>query len=267
MKITRKTVAIIVIILLAVTIPIIVINKRKDNKEVTTTPKLKKTKITEPVNIIDVKERPYLYITPSSDNHYISIKVADVKKEASNLDYELEYQSGSLLQGVFGSMDLNKLPATTKQLLGSCSAGGACTYHTDVTGGYITTRFQGNQAYALKSEWKYIENKEKETQLSSRDAKFQLSSDELSKVRLAIITNSPGYPEKLSGKLVSEVYALQTSTKLTGKGTLSIRTKETGDLAILGWNGQKWQEYKGKVEDKTVTAEVDLLELYLVVNN
>jgi hypothetical protein len=263
-KINKKVISIVGVLLLIVGVGAFV-KTRSKTEEVAEKPKLKKTKITEPLNIIEVSERPYIVISPNSDGRNITIAVESVKKDALAVDYELEYQSGSLLQGVFGSMELVKLPTSTKQLLGSCSAGGACTYHTDVTGGHLTTRFNGEEKYALKSEWKYIENTESEDALSSRDAKFQISSEKLEGVKLAVVFNTPGYPEKLSKTLVSDVYSLQTVPAVTGTATLTMRAKEEGELMIMGWNGEEWTEFEGKVDGKSITAEVELMELYVVV--
>ena len=260
----KKILTIVGVLLLVIGIGVFV--KTKSKPEVATeAPKLKKTKITEPLNIIDVNERPYVIISPNSDGKNITIAVSSVKKDASAVDYELEYQAGSLLQGVFGSMELGKLPASTKQLLGSCSAGGACTYHEDVVGGHLTTRFNGNENYALKSEWKYVENTKGEDSLSSRDAKFQISSPKLENVKLAVIFNSPGYPEKLDGTLVSDPYSLQTIPAVSGTAELTMRAMEEGNLSIMGWNGTEWIDFDGTVEGKAVTAEVELMELYVVV--
>ncbi len=224
-----------------------------------------KKKTVENVNIIPVAERPYLYITPESDGRNITITVEDVKKTATSLEYELEYQSGSLLQGVFGALDLDPLPARSTQLLGSCSAGGACTYHEDVSGGSILTRYDGPEPYALKSDWKYFENTEDESAFSSRDAKFQIESDELADQSYVVVMNTPGYPEGLIGTPVSDPYSLQTSSPLTGTAELTMRAQEAGQLTIMGWDGNEWQTFMGEVEDKMITAEVDLMELYIVV--
>ncbi|NCO12387.1 MAG: hypothetical protein COZ34_04315 [Candidatus Pacebacteria bacterium CG_4_10_14_3_um_filter_34_15] len=260
-----KVLAIIGVLLLVVGIGIFVKTRSKD-AVVAEAPKLKKTKITEPLNVIDVSDRPYVVISPNSDGKNITIAVNSVKKDASAVDYELEYQAGSLLQGVFGSINLGQLPASTKQLLGSCSAGGACTYHEDVKGGHLTTRFNGKENYALKSEWKYAENKKGDDALSSTDAKFQITSKELKSVKLAVVFNTPGYPEKIDGIINSDPYSLQTIPEVSGKATLTMRAKEEGDLVILGWNGTKWTEFTGKVDGKSITAEVDLMELYVVVS-
>lgn len=235
----------------------------KTNDQQTTNSK--KKKIEEPLNVIALEERPYIQLIPLADGRNITIAVNELKKPATSVEYELEYQAGSLLQGAFGEIDLSSIPATAKILFGSCSAGGACTYHEDIKGGTLLTRFSGPESYALKSRWKYIDNQAKETALSSQDAKFQIDSKELAKQRFVVIFNTAGYPKKLSGTPVSEFYSLTAASPLSGKAELSIRANEDGQLKIMGWNGQSWQEFDSKVEDKTATATVDLMELYVVV--
>ncbi|MCB9812813.1 MAG: hypothetical protein H6772_00260 [Pseudomonadales bacterium] len=265
-KPNKKIFFVIGLVLLAVIIGVGFFVKSKDNsKTVVEEPKLKKTKISEPVNIIDIEERPYITIEPNADGKNINLTVLSVKKDASSVDYELEYQSGSLLQGVFGSIELLKLPASTKQLLGSCSAGGACTYHTDVTGGHLTTRFNGDENYALKSEWKYIENVDKSDGFSSKDAKFQITSDKLKNVNLAVIFNTPGFPDSIKGTISSDPYSLQTYPSISGTASLTMRARDEGNLVIMGWDGSKWTEFNGEIDGKSITAEVDLMELYIVV--
>jgi hypothetical protein len=224
-----------------------------------------KKRIVQQINIIPVEERPYLYLEPQADGRNIRVVVVEIKKPADLVEYELEYQAGSLLQGAFGALQLGKLPVAERILFGSCSAGGACTYHEDVKGGSLLTRYDGTDPYALKSDWKYIDNRAKETEHSSKDAKFQLSSPDLARHRYLVIFNAPGYPEGLVGQLVSEPYSLQSSANLTGTATLTMRATEEGDLAIMGWNGSTWTEFEGEVEGKMITAEVELMELYVVV--
>ncbi|MFZ1721962.1 MAG: hypothetical protein WAU07_05665 [Microgenomates group bacterium] len=259
----KKILPLIIVILL---IAVGIYAYRSMGSEESTPQETAKKKTVENVNVIPLDERPYLFITPESDGRNITISVEVLKKDASSMEYELEYQSGSLLQGVFGALDLDPLPARSTQLLGSCSAGGACTYHEDVSGGSILTRYDGPEPYALKSDWKYFENTEDETAFSSRDAKFQIESEELADQSHIVIMNAPGFPEGLSGTVVSDPYALQTATSLSGTAELTMRAQESGSLAIMGWDGNDWQEFKGTVEDKMITAEVDLMELYIVVS-
>ncbi len=225
-----------------------------------------KKRIQEPVNQIPVSERPYLTINPHADGRNITLAVETLKLPANEVEYELEYQAGSLLQGAFGQFELDNLPARQQILLGSCSAGGACSYHEDVKGGSLLTRFSGGEeTYALKSRWKYIINSESETSFSSQDAKFQLDSDDLARQSYLVIFNTAGYPEGLETEPVSEIYSLTSASSLTGSGQLTIRAEEEGQLVIMGYDGQDWVEFETSVDGKTATAEVELLELYTVI--
>ena len=236
------------------------------SKTAAPTPTPAKRRVVEPTNIIPVDQRPVVYIIPKADGRNLTLRVESVKKAATSAEYELEYQAGELLQGVNGALDLATLPAETTQLMGSCSAGGKCSYHENVKGGSLLLRFIGAENYALKQDWKYIDNLAKETAISSKDAKFQLDSQILAKVRYMVIYNSPGFPEGVSGIVVSDPYALQASSQLIGKGRLTMRANEEGTLAIAGYDGKAWKEYTGTVDGKMITADVDVLPLYVVVS-
>lgn len=260
----KKKLPVILVILLLVGGGIFAATRMKSKPE-PTKETTKKKRIEEPKNIISVSERPYLKILPQSDGHNITLEVISVKKDATKVEYELEYQAGSLLQGAFGQLDLDSFPASTDILLGSCSAGGACTYHEDVKGGKILTRFTGSETYALESRWKYIINSDNETAFSSQDAKFQLKSDDLAKTSYIVIFNTAGYPAGLDSKPVAELYSLTTNNKLSGKAELSIRAQEEGELTLVGYDGKKWHKFKTTSDGKMATATVDLMELYTVV--
>ncbi|MDQ3008152.1 MAG: hypothetical protein M3Q81_00990 [bacterium] len=224
-----------------------------------------KKKVLAPVNMIPVTERPYMEIAPMADGRNVEIRVNSLNKAADSMEYELEYQAGTLLQGAFGELALGTLPVSKTILLGSCSAGGACTYHEDVQGGSIVTRFSGAENYALKSDWKYIDNRAKETQISSRDAKFQLDAAGVATQRYLVIFNTPGYPEGLTGTAVSDPYSIVGSSALQGKGTLIIRANEDGATSIMGYDGKTWQTFETTIEGKALTADVELMQLYVAV--
>jgi hypothetical protein len=236
------------------------------DKKSSSTESKKKVSI-EQVNVIPVNERPYLQLSPTGDGRNLIVLIKELKKPAETMEYLLEYQTGSLLQGVQGEIALTKIPAQTEQLLGSCSAGGKCTYHEDVAGGKIETTYRGEiNNYKLRQEWRFITNSQKESTVASRDGKFQVTSQELAKQKFIIILNSPGYPQEPVGRIVSDPYSLAVSQTLSGTADVSIRSsEETEGLTIQGWNGTEWQSFDSTTTDKVVTAKnVPLLELYLV---
>ena len=241
------------------------LNFKNSSTTATPTPEPPKRRIVEPTNIIPVEERPVVFLTPEADGRNLTLRVDSIKKPATNVEYALEYQAGELLQGVNGALELANLPAKTTQLMGSCSAGGKCSYHENVKGGTLLLRFLGAENYALKQDWKYIANKAKETAFSSKDAKFQLESPDLAKTPYLIIYNSPGYPEGVEGTVVSDPYSFQRSTTTPGKAKLTMRATETGELVIAGFDGTTWKEFTGTIDDKMITADVDLLDLYVVL--
>lgn len=264
----KKIIPVVVIISILLIAGVVVFMKsHKVSNPATSDSSTQKHHISDPVNIIAASERPYMQVLPK-DIHNVAIMVNDVKKPATSAEYEIEYQTDSSLQGAQGSFSLSPLPASTKNiLLGSCSAGGACTYHKNVQGGTILMKFTGvAEDYTLKTEWNYIDNTAKDSKFSSKDAKFQLTSTDLSSEKLLVIYNSPGYPAGLSGTPESDPYTLDGMTPYKGKGTLQMRANDLlGSASIMGWDGKTWHEFVGKVDGKSVTADVDLMQLYIVV--
>ena len=267
MKIEKKMIVPIVIgvvLLIAVVAGVAMKMKSSKTAEAPTTQKKKKT---ENFNTIAVAERPFLELVPTDGGKNIIISVTSMKKPAKTVEYELEYQAGELLQGAFGSLDLATLPVTKEILFGSCSAGGACTYHTDIKGGTLVMRFAGgDQDYALKSDWKYVDNAAKESSFASRDAKFQLESKDLAKARYMTILNSPGAPEGLTGTAISEIYSLRGTTALTGKAKVTIRmTEEAAGAKIMGYDGKAWKTLTTTVSGKEATADDAIYQVYVAV--
>ncbi len=264
----NKKIALIVAAVLVVVIGggVLAFTKMRGQPAETSEQQQQKKKVAEPVNVLPLAERPYLQILPK-DVHNLTLRVVALKKAASNVEYELEYQAGTLLQGAFGAIETTTLPAEKTVLLGSCSAGGACTYHEDVKGGTLLTRYSGENSYALKSDWRYFDNQAKESIVASRDAKFQLESAALKNNRFLIVFNNSGFPEGLVGTPVSEPYSLTSASPLKGSGELTIRATEEGATAVMGWTGSAWKEFAAQTDGKTVTATVELLDLYIAVKN
>lgn len=225
-----------------------------------------KKRVVEPENVIPVAERPVIYLVPKADGHNIDIIIDEVKKSASEAEYTLEYQTGTLVQAQENIISLAALPATESVFLGSCSAGGKCTMHEDIGTGSLRTRFAGTDSYVLRSDWKFIDNAEEETAFSSKDAFFQIESEEFEDRRYMIIFNGPGYPEGLEGTPVSDPYVIRSSAPLSGEATLTMRATQEGSLSIMGWDGESWTEFEGSVEGKSISAEVELMQLYIIVS-
>jgi len=262
----KKIIPILVIISLVLLGGGILLLRSCNANQVEETESKKKKTVLEPKNIIDVALRPYVKLSPVSGGNHLDLEIIEVKKDATEVEYELEYQSGTLLQGFQEVLKLDSLPVSTQKLLGSQSAGGAITYHVDIKGGSLQLRFIGPENYVLKQDWKYFENTEKSTEFSSKDAKFQIESEDLAINRLLLIYNTPGVPTGLEKEQASDAYSVTSSTKIDGTGTVSIRANDEGELTMMGYDGSKWVELDSTVEGKVVTAKnVALMELYTVI--
>lgn len=223
----------------------------------------------EPVNLIPESERPFVRLQPAQNGRAIEITIVNLNKPANQVEYELEYQSGTLLQGAFGDLDLTELPVTKNILLGSCSAGGKCSYHEDVTGGKILLRFLGSEKYALRTEWGFFENKEKSNLASSRDAKLQLDSIALKKQSHVVTLVSPGYPAPLpnDAKALSSLYAVGLTTPATGTVKIDLRLNEANENAIIiAWDGKSWVELPTVVSERVATvAKAPWAQAYMAI--
>jgi hypothetical protein len=230
------------------------------------TPAPKKKKVVAPVNVIPVGERPYVYVSPVADGQNIEITIAEVKKPATEAELVLEYQAGSTLQGFSDLAKLDSLPVTAKKLLGSCSAGGACTYHKDIKGGFLQINFNGAEAYSLKQEWKYFDNwgAAKTTTFDSKDQKFSINSADLGKQRFVIVYNSPGYAKGLEKDPTSEIYAVSGVGALAGKATVSFTTEATTGT-IMGYDGKAWNKLETTFAGGKATGEGGLYQLYALM--
>lgn len=237
-------------------------------------------KIEEPVNTVPIEERVYTTLEILRDGQKplgkeLSLTIAD-SKGAETIEYSLEYQAGTSVQGGVGTVFPSKENAPYKVpiLLGSCSAGGACSYHEGVKGGTLLLRFKGSQIGNLKGEWSYYAPNN-DGKYSSRDGKFQLIASEL-KGSYTLIAQTMGLPEKIKGEIISGPYNLDTTGVKGMKikdANLSMRLAEDMPNVRLLWcdasgaeySGSKCKEVASSIKDKTLTATINSLGTYLVV--
>ena len=226
----------------------------------------------EPVNQLPISRRPFTLIIPRSDGREVRI-IVNRLENASQAEYELEYQAGTLLQGAFGKIDFTKeeAPVTRNILLGSCSAGGKCSYHEDVIGGTLLLRYANGETTALKSEWNFQVMSEQEGRFTSRDAKFtyDVGKNGLSARTFVIITQTMGLPAPVDGEVVGGPYAVSLPKKVSLRAReieLTMRTNTTdSNVKLLGWTEDGWKEYEATRKGKTLEAIVDQATTFVAV--
>lgn len=100
----------------------------------------------ETVKEIPTDQRPVVSLIPTSDGHWLKLKIEKIKVQgASSLDYELLYSlPDGRTQGVPGTVKIDGSDIVRDLLLGSESSG-KFRYDEGVTGGTITIRFRDSK--------------------------------------------------------------------------------------------------------------------------
>ncbi len=233
-------------------------------------PQKSRPTINEPVNTVPISDRVYTTLTVKRDGKKplgkeLVLSIAD-SKGATLIEYDVEVQSGTTIQGDGGEIDPKKgqKPFGVDLFLGTCSAGGACSYYKDIKGGSIVLRFNGSSVGALKGEWSYAEPSN-DGVLSSRDGKFQLSAPKL-KQGFVIIGHTIGLPKPIDGEVLAGPYNIDTTATPFGDGALTIHL--TGDdvskATLWMWDGSNYQKPKSTLSGKTLTATISAPGTYLV---
>lgn len=226
--------------------------------------------ITQPVNIIDVAQRPYITLVPRNDGREIALAVVSLNKPATEVEFELEYNAGNMIQGAFGSIDLTTGSGEYDVLLGSCSAGGTCSFHEDVTGGDATLNFIGDDDYAVKINWRLQEAARAQGQYGTSDQRFQVEGSNIfNRSAFVIVSETSGPPSPVEGELLAGPYGIFPSNGIgvTDEVTVNIRLAEEVESAtILGWDGSDWVELETTVDGRTATTTGLAYSTYVVVD-
>jgi hypothetical protein len=256
-------VAIFALIFTALVILGISLNKPKT----TSKPSKQNTVSSAPVNLINVKERPYVSLKPLTSRNDLEFTVHNLPKKSDSVEVTLEYdRNKGVMDAVVKQFNLDKIPAVETIFLGTKSAGGHITYHDDVIGGSMILKFTGTDPYNLKVPWRYSDTEKEYQNLSSTDGFFQAVLESPIKQSKVLIMQSPGVPEGLTGDIAAGPYLIATLGDLPKTQVqLTLRLPETATVVTLwGYDGAKWHELKSTLEIKAVTAKVDLYPLYVV---
>lgn len=189
------------------------------------------------INVLEIAKRPFVAILPHPTGKLITLMYHG-KQEAKNMAVELEYLSGNALKGGRTSINTTTFPYVQGFLLGSCSAGGKCSFDKDITTGTIKTRLDiDSQIHVLKSNYTFITPNSNATS----DQKAKLEIEGLSKANL-VLGQTHGYLGEITGEPAYEPVAITSTTGDLIKGKLSIRG--SGVSKVLVYDGSKYVESK-----------------------
>ena len=106
---------------------------------------------TDTIAEVPFTQRPVANLTPTSDGHYINLKIDKITlPKASSLDYELLYSlPDGRTQGVPGTVDLKGETTFERKLLLGSESNGKFRYDEGVKDGSLTIRLRGSNGKLL----------------------------------------------------------------------------------------------------------------------
>ncbi len=277
MKKKQQKIGLIVVVVIVLVVAGVLIIKNMNSKKTAETETeqavVKKKKISAPINVIALSERPMVTLKPYTENggRFVSIEVNQLRKQATAAEYEIVYNvigasavsaSGAKIkvpnseeqegqQGFMGELDLTSLPTKTENRFGTCSAGGACI-NNSVSGGSLTLTFDGEEKYAVMNNWTYFEAGKEEN--ITDDGLFKLEAAGLTKEKDYLIATAMGLPENLPADVVMisdggkdngtipVAYQINfTTTPKINEAIVNFPKNATGKVAV--WDGEKWATY------------------------
>jgi hypothetical protein len=208
----------LILLFLGVVVLLIVffVVKGKD-KEPETLPK-------EEVALLDLslEERPVVSLTPTSDGHYLYMKVEKITFDAFSMDYELVYQvPGGVQQGVPGSVNLKGENEFEAELLLGSESSGKYRYDEGVEEGTLSLRFRDEEGQLLARFTTEFHLQAGTDVLTSIDGKFKYELEEESG-EFFVTMSTIGHPDSTLGDISTEVYGVFSSDEeaLLGKAII-----------------------------------------------
>lgn len=215
-----------------------------------------------------ILERPFVSLEPTTDGHWVNLKIENIKPGTKSVDYELIYFAGDLgnqvERGVAGSVELkSETKIERKILFGSESCTVKCKYKFDenVSEGVLTLKLRnGNGTEKFESAFRLQKGSEAAEGLSIGDGNFKLVSKNLAKNGYFLTISTLGVPKEFSGKIAALPYGIFPSSAV--KAEVAFKTSETA--RILFWDGTKWQEIESSLVDGWLTASVSKTGIFIL---
>ena len=211
----------------------------------------------EPAKPIEqtITTRPFVSLTATTDNHWLTIEMKNIPKSVLSLEYELLYfadvEGNKVERGVSTAgkaVDLNGQSVFSKKiLLGSASCTtGTCKYKYDegVTEGALSLILNspgGKEKY--ETAYRIQKGKEGSGGLTTGDGVFSFVSSGLSPTASYLTISSIGVPAQLPTGVVPKTipYAIFSSGAIKG-GTVAFKTTLTTTVSIYAYDGKSWSK-------------------------
>lgn len=234
----------------------------------------------ESIEKIDIRDRPYLTLTPTADGAEIIISIEDMNY-FDKIEYELTYQAdnpqslGDKIQRGSVETDVDTKQSKYKKslLLGTASRG-VRSPDTGVEDGKLSLHlFKGDTEYLSETNWDRLEVGIAKSTITDKSGKFSLEVPIFSKNYWVIVADTIGVPPNADFDA--------NKTKLPVYGTFSVAPKfpkisqlslELGDVAEPSLHSystadSSWQKIESEFSNGVIVATVDSFATFVVVSS
>lgn len=204
------------------------------------------------INQLDQNKRPFALLVQHSSGKLLTFRLENTAT-INQAAVDLEYLSGDLLKGARSTLEspLDD-PFTKAFLLGSCSAGGKCSFDKDLISGSLKLKLKiegESDIHLLKGDYFFVNG-----ETTSTDGRLTYSPKGSSTGQ--ILLNTLGLPQGLKeGNLELYPIAITATSPQTIKGRLEIKKKDIAKIMIYTSSG--YQELEADIGSDTVTIDLD----------
>ena len=187
---------------------------------------------------VPLDERPIASLTPSSDGHWLNLKIGKIVIEADSMDYELLYElPDGRTQGVPGTISLEGQKEIERDLLLGSESSGKFRYDEGVENGTLTLRFRDEKGKLIAKFLTDFHLQPGTRQLSTVNGDFTYSLNSVPRGAFFVTMETFGVPDNAPGSLSAGPYGVFSSASKKLPGTV-----ELGKGTIYQWTGSKWKE-------------------------
>lgn len=197
---------------------------------------------------VPLEKRPITSLTPSSDGHWLYLKIEKIEVDAASLDYELLYKvPDGRTQGVPGTISLEGQKEIERDLLLGSESSGKFRYDEGVEQGTFTLRFRNEKGKLIakfSTEFSLLSDTK---ELTTPGGGFGITLSEIPKSGFFVLMETFGIPSFAPKEMLSGPYGLFSSADIM---KLSGTVKVKDNIVYMHVTGPRWTAHnEGDVFD------------------
>lgn len=203
------------------------------------------------INKLEYSRRPLFLLTEHSTGKLLTLYL-DQTDQLESATVDLEYLSGDLLKGARSTIpSFSSKPFSQAFLLGSCSAGGKCSFDKDLISGSSKFRLslkKEKTQHILKGGFVFVDSKE----VTTTDGRFTYIPTSTTGYQLLVDTL--GLPAGLDSDPYLYPLAI-TSTSSRISGNMVVKAKNI--TSVMLYDGEEYQSVDFESQDNQITFILD----------